>query len=161
MNEKQSVLSSSMEALTQNIFGMLIGFLILTWYGLSVKQSIGLQSIFFVTSYIRSFVIRRLFNRFGQEIDMIKVKQLYVLWLSDDSDKKLIPYKKYNEFKSKLREAELLLNNEVLYTPIEDQCEDRMYGLQQNIYDLIDQYDTLEGEEVFVVLPQDVIKGED
>ena len=38
MNEKQSVLSSSsMEALTQNIFGMLIGFLILTWYGLSVK----------------------------------------------------------------------------------------------------------------------------
>ena len=70
MNEKQSVLSSSMEALTQNIFGMLIGFLILTWYGLSVKQSIGLQSIFFVTSYIRSFVIRRLFNKFGQEIEM-------------------------------------------------------------------------------------------
>ena len=65
MNEKQSVLSSSMEALTQNIFGMLIGFLILTWYGLSVKQSIWLQSIFFVTSYIRSFVIRRLFNKFG------------------------------------------------------------------------------------------------
>lgn len=65
MNEKQSVLSSSMEALTQNIVGMLIGFLILTWYGLSVKQSIGLQSIFFVTSYIRSFVIRRLFDRFG------------------------------------------------------------------------------------------------
>lgn len=65
MNEKQSVLSSSMEALTQNIFGMLIGFLILTWYGLSVKQSIRLQSIFFVTSYIRSFVIRRLFNKFG------------------------------------------------------------------------------------------------
>ena len=65
MNEKQSVLSSSMEALTQNVFGMLIGFLILTWYGLSVKQSIVLQSIFFVTSYIRSFVIRRLFNKFG------------------------------------------------------------------------------------------------
>lgn len=65
MNEKQSVLSSSMEALTQNIFGMLIGFLILTWYGLSVKQSIGLQGIFFVTSCIRSFVIRRLFNKFG------------------------------------------------------------------------------------------------
>ena len=92
---------------------------------------------------------------------MIKVKQLYVLWLSDDGDKKLIPYKEYNEFKSKLREAELLLNNEVLYTPIEDQCEDRMYELQQNIYDIIDQYDTLECEEVFVVLPQDVIKGED
>ena len=92
---------------------------------------------------------------------MIKVKQLCVLWLSDDGDKKLIPQQEYDEFKSNLREAEILLDNEVLYTPIEDQCEDRMYELQQNIYDLIDQYDTLEGEEVFVVLPQDVIKGED
>ena len=91
---------------------------------------------------------------------MFNVKQLYVLWLSDDGDKKLIPYKEYEEFKSNLREAELLLNNEVLYTPIEDQCEDRMYELYQNICDLIDQYDTLEGEEVFAVLPQDVIKGE-
>ena len=92
---------------------------------------------------------------------MIKVKQLYVLWTSDDGDKKLIPHKEYDEFKSNLREAELLLLNEVVYPPTEDQCEDRIYELQQDIYDLIDQYDTLEGEEVFVVLPQDVIKGED
>ena len=92
---------------------------------------------------------------------MFNVKQLYVLWLSDDGDKKLIPYKEYDEFKSNLREAELLLDNEVLYTPTEDQCGDRIYELQQDIYDLIDQYDTLEGEEVFVVLPQDVIKGEE
>ena len=92
---------------------------------------------------------------------MFKVKQLHVLWISDDGDKKLIPNHEYDDFKSKLREAELLLDNEVLYTPTEDQCEDRMYELQQDIYDLIDQYDTLEGEEVFVVLPNDVIKGED
>ena len=92
---------------------------------------------------------------------MIKVKQLYVLWTSDDGDKKLIPKHEYDEFKSNLREAELLLLNEVVYPPTEDQCEDRIYELQQDIYDLIDQYDTLEGEEVFVVLPQDVIKGED
>ena len=92
---------------------------------------------------------------------MIKVKQLYVLRTSDDGDKKLIPYKEYKDFKSSLREAELLLDNEVLYTPIEDQCEDRIFKLSQDIYDLIDQYDTLEGEEVFVVLPQDVIKGEE
>lgn len=91
---------------------------------------------------------------------MIKVKQLYVLWVSDDGDKKLIPNHEYDKFKSNLREAELLLDNEVLYTPTEDQCEDRIYELQQDIYDLIDQYDTLEGEEVFVVLSQDVIKGE-
>ena len=92
---------------------------------------------------------------------MIKVKQLYVLWTSDDGDKKLIPYKEYEDFKSNLREAELLLLNEVVYPPTEDQCEDRIYELQQDIYDLIDQYNTLEGEEVCVVLPQDVIKGED
>lgn len=92
---------------------------------------------------------------------MIEVKQLYVLWTSDDGDKKLIPNHEYAEFKSNLREAELRLDNEVLYTPIEDQCEDRIFELGQDIYDLIDRYDTLEGEEVFVVLPQDVIKGED
>lgn len=91
---------------------------------------------------------------------MIEVKQLYVLWTSDDGDKKLIPNHEYDEFKSNLREAELLLDNEVLYTPTEDQCEDRIFELSQDIYDLIDQYDTLEGEEVFIVLPQDVIKGE-
>ena len=92
---------------------------------------------------------------------MFNVKQLYVLWLSDDGDKKLIPYKEYEDFKSNLREAELLLLNEVVYPPTEDQCEDRIYELQQDIYDLIDQYNTLDGEEVFVVLPQDVIKGEE
>lgn len=89
---------------------------------------------------------------------MIKVKQLYVLWTSDDGDKKLIPINEYDEFESNLRGAELLLDNEVLYTPLEDQCEDRVYELKQDIYDLIDQYETLEGEEVFVVLPKDVIK---
>lgn len=91
---------------------------------------------------------------------MFKVKQLYVLWTSDEGDKKLIPYNEYDKFKSNLREAELLLDNEVWYTPLEDQCEDRILELQQDIYDLIDRYDTLEGEEVFVVLPEDVIKGE-
>lgn len=91
---------------------------------------------------------------------MIKVKQLYVLWGSDDGDKKLIPNHEYDDFKSNLREAELLLDNEVLYTATEDQCEDRIYELQQDIYDLIDKYNTLEGEEVFIVLPNDIIKGD-
>ena len=83
------------------------------------------------------------------------------MWVSDDGDKKLIPNHEYDEFKSNLREVELLLDNEVLYTATEDQCEDRIYELQQDIYDLIDRYDTLEGEEVFVVLPNDIIKGGD
>ena len=83
------------------------------------------------------------------------------MWVSDDGDKKLIPNHEYDEFKSNLREVELLLDNEVLYTATEDQCEDRIYELKQDIYDLIDRYDTLEGEEVFVVLPNDIIKGDE
>ena len=91
---------------------------------------------------------------------MIKVKRLCVLWTSDEGDKKLIPKDEYQEFIKDLRQAELLFQNEVLYTPVEDQDEDRRYELQQEIWNLIDKYDTLEGEEVFVVLPDDVIKGE-
>ena len=92
---------------------------------------------------------------------MIKVKQLYVLWVSDEGDRKLIPKDEYQEFIKDLRQAELLFEDEVMYTPVEDQDDERMYELQQDIYDLIDQYDPLEGEQVFVVLPEDIIEGED
>lgn len=92
---------------------------------------------------------------------MYNVKQLYVLWQSDDGDKKLIPKDEYQKFINDLRQAELAFENEAVYTPIEDQAEDRMYELRQDIYDLIDSYDTLEGEEVFVVLPSDLIEGEE
>ena len=92
---------------------------------------------------------------------MYKVKQLYVLWESDDGYKKLIPKDEYKKFIEKLRQAELAFENEVVYTPIEDQDEDRRYELQQDIWNLIDSYETLEGEEVFVVLPNDVIEGEE
>lgn len=91
---------------------------------------------------------------------MIKVKQLYVLWTSDEGDKKLIPKEEYQQFKEDLHQAELLYENVVLYTAAEDQCEDRSYELQQDIYNLIDHYETLEGEEVFVVLKDDVIEGD-
>lgn len=92
---------------------------------------------------------------------MIKVKQLYVLWTSYEDNKKLIPKDEYQEFIKDLRKAELLFENEVVYTAWEDRNPDRELELQQDVYDLIDKYDTLEGEEVFVVLPEDVIEGED
>ena len=92
---------------------------------------------------------------------MIRVKQLWVLWTSDEGDKKLIPKDEYQEFIKDLRQAELLFQNEVMYTPVEDQDEDRRYELQQQIWNLIDKYDTLEGEEVFVVLPEDIVEGEE
>ena len=50
------------EALTQNIVGMIIAFIILKLFGMSFTESVLLQSIFFVTSYIRSYAIRKLFK---------------------------------------------------------------------------------------------------
>lgn len=92
---------------------------------------------------------------------MIKVKQLYVLWTSDYGDKKLIPKDEYDKFIEDLKKAEMLFDNEVLYTAWEDRNPERELELQQDIYNLIDKYATLEGEQVFVVLPKDVIKGEE
>ena len=92
---------------------------------------------------------------------MIKVKQLYVLWTSDYGDQKLIPKDEYDKFIEDLKKAEMLFDNEVLYTAWEDRNPDRELELQQDIYNLIDKYNTLEGEEVFVVLQKDVIKGDE
>jgi hypothetical protein len=92
---------------------------------------------------------------------MIKVKQLYVLWTSDEGDKKLIPKDEYKKFIDDLKKAEMLFDNEVLYKAWEDRDAERELELQQDIYDLIDSYNTLEGEQVFVVLPEDIIEGEE
>lgn len=50
------------ETIAQNVIGLIISFIILRIYGMSTSESIGLQSIFFVTSYVRSYLIRRYFN---------------------------------------------------------------------------------------------------
>ena len=87
---------------------------------------------------------------------MIKVKQLYVLWESNYGDKKLIPQQYYKSFISELDNLESELGYPLGGWDDRDKDE-----VQQDIYDLIDQYDTLEGEEVFVVLPEDIIEGEE
>ena len=51
------------EALTQNIVGMIVAFIILKLFGMSFTESVLLQSIFFITSYIRSYVIRGVFKK--------------------------------------------------------------------------------------------------
>ena len=53
-----------LEALTQNVVGLLIAFVILRLFGLSTEQSLLIQSVFFVTSYIRSYAIRYLFSKY-------------------------------------------------------------------------------------------------
>ena len=60
-----------LEALTQNILGILIAFTILHLWGMSMSESVALQCIFFITSYIRSYLVRNVFKRF--EIKQLKL----------------------------------------------------------------------------------------
>ena len=52
------------ESITQNIIGMVIAFIILKCFGISTHQSIAIQSVFVVTSYIRSYLIRMFFAKY-------------------------------------------------------------------------------------------------
>lgn len=59
---------SHAETLAQNIIGQLIAFLVLHLYGMDVTTSLQIQVILFVASYLRSYVIRRLFNALGDKL---------------------------------------------------------------------------------------------
>jgi hypothetical protein len=60
---------SLLEAITNVIAGLLISFLIQLWiYPLlnipvSLKQNIFITAVFFIASFIRGYIIRRIFNR--------------------------------------------------------------------------------------------------
>lgn len=56
-----------LETLTQNIVGLIVAFIILTLWGLPFIESLALQTIFFVTSYIRGYCIRKLFRSLNKE----------------------------------------------------------------------------------------------
>lgn len=55
---------SHAETICQNVFGMLIGFVIMHFYGLPLNDSIKLQLVFLVASYVRGYTIRRLFENY-------------------------------------------------------------------------------------------------
>lgn len=63
---KQNTLTH-LETLAQIISGNIIALGILYFYGMSLQQSLSLQLIFFVSSYIRSYFIRRTFSKLGKE----------------------------------------------------------------------------------------------
>ena len=56
-----------LETLTQNVVGLVIAFIILTLWGLPFIERVALQTIFFVTSYIRGYCIRKLFRSLNKE----------------------------------------------------------------------------------------------
>ena len=60
---KQSTLIH-LETLAQIISGNIIALVILYFYGMTLTQSLSLQFVFFITSYIRSYFIRKMFIKF-------------------------------------------------------------------------------------------------
>lgn len=57
---KQSTLIH-LETLAQILVGNIIALVILYFYGMTLTQSLSLQVVFFITSYIRSYFIRKMF----------------------------------------------------------------------------------------------------
>ena len=53
-----------LETLAQIISGNIIALVILYFYGMTLTQSLSLQVVFFITSYIRSYFIRKTFIKF-------------------------------------------------------------------------------------------------
>ena len=53
-----------LETLAQIVSGNIIALVILYFYGMSLQQSLSLQIVFFITSYIRSYFIRKMFIKF-------------------------------------------------------------------------------------------------
>ena len=53
-----------LETLAQILVGNVVALVILYFYGMTLTQSLSLQVIFFITSYIRSYFIRKMFIKF-------------------------------------------------------------------------------------------------
>ena len=84
---------------------------------------------------------------------MIKVKQLYVDVSDDDGHTYLIKREDIKSFEKELKVLEDKLNFDFNYG------KDDYYNDFQNLIEYFNAK-SLEGEQVFVVLPEDVIKGE-
>ena len=54
-----------LETITQIVVGNIVALVILYFYGMTLTQSLSLQVIFFITSYVRSYFIRKTFSKFN------------------------------------------------------------------------------------------------
>ena len=57
-----------LETLAQILVGNVLALVILYFYGMTLTHSLSLQVVFFVTSYIRSYFIRKTFSKLGKEV---------------------------------------------------------------------------------------------
>ena len=56
-----------LETLAQILVGNVVALVILYFYGMNLTQSLSLQVVFFIASYIRSYFIRKTFSKLGKE----------------------------------------------------------------------------------------------
>ena len=64
---KQSTLIH-LETLAQILVGNVVALVILYFYGMTLTQSLSLQVVFFITSYIRSYFIRKTFSKIQERV---------------------------------------------------------------------------------------------
>ena len=57
-----------LETLAQILVGNVVALVILYFYGMSLTQSLSLQVVFFITSYIRSYFIRKTFSKVQEKL---------------------------------------------------------------------------------------------
>ena len=58
-----------LETITQIIVGNIVALVILYFYGMTLTQSLSLQVVFFITSYIRSYFIRKTFSKIQERMN--------------------------------------------------------------------------------------------
>ena len=57
-----------LETITQIFVGNIVALVILYFYGMTLTQSLSLQVMFFITSYVRSYFIRKMFSKLGESV---------------------------------------------------------------------------------------------
>ena len=92
------------------------------------------------------------------ELKLSELK-LYRIYEDGNGHRYLIPKDEYTSFVCKLNQAEYKLDSYVMGTPLEDQDEDYVEELLEAVWECFDDYETLEGEEFYVVLASDLEEG--
>ena len=89
------------------------------------------------------------------ELKLSEIK-LYRIYEDGDGHRYLIPKDEYTSFVCKLNQAEYKLDNYVMGTPLEDQDEDYVEELLEAVWGCFDDYETLEGEDHYIILAKDL-----
>ena len=92
------------------------------------------------------------------ELKLSELK-LYRIYDAGKDHRYLIPKDDYTSFVYKLHQAEYELNNYLMGTPLEYQDEDYVEELLEAVWGCFDDYETLEGEDHYIVLAKDLEEG--